>query len=150
MRPSYPYYAYPQYRTKSPVGAYGNAPKVPIGERKTATPTAEPNWRPSTSYIPWAELLKRSFDFDVLKCTKCQGRMQIISVITGQDAIDRILSHLSLPQQIEALGSNATLGCDITDEQIPEWEWSQEVIPEPDERGPPSENYGIDPPFSED
>jgi len=76
--------------------------------------------------------------------------MQIISVITGQDAIDRILSHLSLPQQIEALGSNATLGCDITDEQIPEWEWSQEVIPEPDERGPPSENYGIDPPFSED
>ncbi len=113
------------------------------------TTTAEPNWRPSTSYIPWAELLKRSFDFDVLTCTKCQSRMQIIAVITGQEAIDRILSHLSLPQQIEALGSNATMGCDITDEQIPEWEWNQ-LASEPDERGPPSENYCIDPPFSED
>jgi len=75
--------------------------------------------------------------------------MQIIAVITGQEAIDRILSHLSLPQQIEALGSNATMGCDITDEQIPEWEWNQ-LASEPDERGPPSENYCIDPPFSED
>jgi hypothetical protein len=27
----------------------------------------EANWRPPTSYIPWSQLLKRSFDFDVLR-----------------------------------------------------------------------------------
>jgi hypothetical protein len=31
------------------------------------------------------------------------------------------------------------MGCDITDEQIPEWEWSQ-LVSELNERGPPSDN----------
>jgi len=72
--------------------------------------------------------------------------MEIVAVITEQEAIDRILSHLSLPQQIEVLGSNGSMGCEITDEQIPECEWSQ-LASEADERGPPSENDWIDPPF---
>jgi len=50
--------------------------------------------------------------------------MEIVAVITAQEAIDRILSHLSLPQQIEALGSNGTMGCEITHEQIAECEWN--------------------------
>jgi hypothetical protein len=41
---------------------------------QTAHTTRVPTWRPSTSYIPWADLLKRSFDFDVLKCPQCIGR----------------------------------------------------------------------------
>ena len=110
---------------------------------------AEANWRPSTSYIPWAELLKRSFDFDVLKCTKCQGRMQIMAVITRQEVIDRILSHLSLPLEIEALENTEMNGCEITDEGIAQWEWSQ-LSPEADERGPPDENDWIDPPSPDD
>lgn len=75
--------------------------------------------------------------------------MEIVAVIIGQEAIERILYHLSLPQQIEDLGSNGTMSCDITDEQIAEWEWSQ-LGPEPDERGPPNDNHWIDPPFSDE
>jgi hypothetical protein len=67
----------------------------------------------------------------------------------GTEAIDRFLSHLSLPQPIEALGSNGSMGCDLTNEQIPESEWSQ-LASKPDQRGPPSENDWIDPPFSYD
>jgi len=116
---------------------------------QVAPPTSKPKWRPNTSYIPWAELLKRSFDFDVLKCPRCAGRMEIIAVITRAEAIERILSHLSLPLKMEALGTHGTMVCDISGEQISESEWSQ--IPEwdewsPDERGPPSENDWIDPP----
>ena len=52
-----------------------------VAVSQTSPTTRAPTWRPSTSYIPWAELLKRSFDFDVLKCPKCEGRMEIIAVI---------------------------------------------------------------------
>jgi hypothetical protein len=105
----------------------------------------EANWRPSTSYIPWSELLKRSFDFDVLECKKCKARMQPIAVITEREVIERILSHLSLPLQMEALASSGMMGCDISDEAIAESEWNQ-TSSDADERGPPDESYFVDAP----
>jgi hypothetical protein len=118
---------------------------------QTSPTTRVPTWRPSTSYIPWADLLKRSFDFDVLKCPQCSGRMEIIAVITRPEAIGRILSHLSLPLEMEALGTHGMMACDISDEipesewsQISEWERNQSL--QPDERGPPSENEWVEPP----
>jgi hypothetical protein len=62
------------------------------------------------------------------------------------------LSHLSLPLEMEALGTHGMMACDISDEQIPESEWSQISEWErnqslrPDERGPPSENEWVEPP----
>gem|GEM_PF-4348432 len=31
--------------------------------------------------IPWAQLLKRTFKIDVLKCDKCGGRMKLVAVV---------------------------------------------------------------------
>ncbi|MEY3902205.1 MAG: hypothetical protein RL189_1511, partial [Pseudomonadota bacterium] len=34
--------------------------------------------------ISWAQLLKRTFKIDVLKCDKCGGRMKLIGVVFDQ------------------------------------------------------------------
>jgi hypothetical protein len=46
---------------------------------------------------PWAELLKRVFELDVLACPRCGGRMRILAAINPPDAIEKILACLGLP-----------------------------------------------------
>jgi hypothetical protein len=46
----------------------------------------------------WAELMKRVFEIDVLKC-ECGGRMRILSAINPPDAIRKILDCLGLPSR---------------------------------------------------
>jgi len=48
---------------------------------------------------PWAELLKRVFAVDVLRCADCGGRRVMIATITAADPIHRILTHLGLAPQ---------------------------------------------------
>ncbi len=52
--------------------------------------------RPCSKYS-WAELLKRVFRIDVLKCSRCGSRRLWIAAITSGEAIERILVHLDLP-----------------------------------------------------
>ena len=33
-------------------------------------------------YRPWAELLRRTFGFDVLACPRCHGRMRLLAMVT--------------------------------------------------------------------
>ena len=47
----------------------------------------------------WAELLKRVFAVDVLKCDKCGGRMRILCAVNPPDAIRKILDCLRLPSR---------------------------------------------------
>jgi hypothetical protein len=75
--------------------------------------------------------------------------MQPISVITEQEVIERILSHLSLPLQMEDFGSSGMIGCDISGEEIAEWEWSQ-ANSDGDEREPPDDRYFVDAPSPDD
>ena len=46
---------------------------------------------------PWAALMRRAFDLDVLRCPRCAGRMQLIATIEDPAVIQRILAHLGLP-----------------------------------------------------
>jgi len=41
--------------------------------------------------IPWAQLLKRTFKIDVLKCDKCGGRMKLVGVVFDQPTITTTL-----------------------------------------------------------
>jgi hypothetical protein len=50
---------------------------------------------PST-YIPWAELLKRPFHIDLTVCPCCGGRVRVIAAIIRKEAIQEILEHLNL------------------------------------------------------
>jgi hypothetical protein len=46
---------------------------------------------------PWAELLKRVFELDVLACPRFGARMRILAAINPPEAIRKILACLGLP-----------------------------------------------------
>ena len=69
-------------------------PSPPSERRSSATCGAAQDHRYS-----WAELLKRVFAVDVLRCGNCAGRRQVIALITDPDPIHRILTHLGLAAQ---------------------------------------------------
>jgi hypothetical protein len=51
----------------------------------------------ATPRLDWPSLLRRSFDVDVMKCPKCQGRLRVLAVITEREPVQRILAHLGVP-----------------------------------------------------
>ena len=67
-------------------------------------PAAEPGEEPepagsSPDSYEWAELMRRTFGFDVLTCTKCGGRLKLIALIDQPAVIEKILTHLGLPTE---------------------------------------------------
>jgi len=59
---------------------------------------AEPG-EPKPGGYEWAELMRRTFGFDVLACTKCGGRLKLIALIDQPAVIEKILTHLGLPTE---------------------------------------------------
>jgi hypothetical protein len=51
---------------------------------------------PSPYRLDWASLLKRVFGVDVLKCSRCQGKMRLIACIEEPDVAKKILEQLGL------------------------------------------------------
>ncbi len=47
--------------------------------------------------VPWAQLLKRTFKIDVLKCDKCGGRMKLVAMVIDPPTISTTLRALGLP-----------------------------------------------------
>jgi hypothetical protein len=50
----------------------------------------------STPHIDWARLLRRTFDVDVLECTKCRGRLRVLGAVTERWQARAILEQLGL------------------------------------------------------
>ncbi|MCH7749526.1 MAG: transposase [Acidobacteria bacterium] len=48
----------------------------------------------------WADLMARTFGFDVLACPRCGGRLRLIALIEDASVVLRLLQHLGLPTQI--------------------------------------------------
>jgi len=44
----------------------------------------------------WAEMIKKVYEVDPLRCPKCFGQMKIIVFITDYSVVDRIINHLKL------------------------------------------------------
>jgi hypothetical protein len=85
------------------------APDAPAGARDVAGQdnNAEPRAASKTPERPgpnrlWAELMQRSFGFDVLVCPRCGGRLRLIALIEEARVIHRILGHLGLPTEVPA------------------------------------------------
>ena len=57
--------------------------------------SSPPASRPSSRY-DWAELMRRVFSIDVLRCERCGGRRKHIAFITDLLVARRILVHLGL------------------------------------------------------
>jgi hypothetical protein len=56
--------------------------------------------RATSSYRPWAELLKRTFDVDVQQCPKCKGRMTLIAIVTDPKSVSRYLASMGEPTDV--------------------------------------------------
>ena len=69
---------------------------------------------PPAPTLPWAELLRRTFDCDVRKCERCGGRTRIIAAITERPVIDKILAclnHASHAATASARAPPSSFGC---------------------------------------
>jgi hypothetical protein len=47
--------------------------------------------------VDWAELLKRTFDFDVFACERCGGSRRVLASVKAGRGVRAILEHLGLP-----------------------------------------------------
>jgi hypothetical protein len=68
----------------------------PDAEREPETDSAAAQPR---GYL-WAELMKRTFGFDVLACPDCGGRLRLVALIDEGLVSRRILEHLGLPADV--------------------------------------------------
>jgi hypothetical protein len=48
----------------------------------------------TTSDVPWASLLARTFEIDVKACARCGGRLEVRAVVTDHDIARRILEAI--------------------------------------------------------
>ena len=48
-------------------------------------------------HFPWADLLRRTFEIDILACPDCGNRLRLVATIENRAVIERILAHLGLP-----------------------------------------------------
>ena len=70
-------------------------PEEPV--QAAGDPDAKAKARPGRKpTLPWAELLRRVFAIDVLKCGQCGGTMKIIAIIPASEATEAILNHLGI------------------------------------------------------
>jgi len=56
--------------------------------------------------IKWAELLKRTFKIDVMKCRICQGMMKMVAMVVDYKNIQMTLRALGLPTRAPARTSH--------------------------------------------
>ena len=93
---------------------------VPTPARDATSPAAAASARPSGS--PWAALMRRSFGFDVLACSRCGGRLRLIAIIEQPVVIRRILAHVGLPTEIPEPRSARDPPCraDVPPEDAPD------------------------------
>ena len=53
-----------------------------------------------STYRPWAELLKRTFDIDVLSCPSCGGRMKLLALVIDSKSVARYLRAIGEPTDV--------------------------------------------------
>jgi hypothetical protein len=88
--------------TAGPVAEAGSSgppssPPLGAGELVVDDALGAPAVPLRTRYLPWAELLRRVHEVDVLQCDRCAGRRRVIAFITDTHVVTAILAHLGLP-----------------------------------------------------
>jgi hypothetical protein len=97
----------PRYHTVKYAGVLASA--SPLRSRiapKAVLPLAQvedgqpPVPQRRSTYRPWAELLKRTFDIDVLCCPRCGGRMKLLALVTDSKSAARYLRAIGEPTDV--------------------------------------------------
>jgi hypothetical protein len=82
----------------------------PSTPAETAAATQSPPKAPKRvgTYRPWAELLKRTFGIDVLRCPRCAGPMKLVAMVTDPKSAARYLRGIgeltSVPERSPGRG----------------------------------------------
>jgi hypothetical protein len=63
-------------------------PCVPAGD------DGEPTRVPTRAQMTWAQRLRRVFDIDISRCTRCGAALRVLAVITDPRVVAAILAHL--------------------------------------------------------
>jgi len=66
----------------------------PLDQCSHGSDTDDP--KPPRKNYTWAQLMARTFEFDVLQCPRCGGRMKVIAVIESPEVACRILDSLGI------------------------------------------------------
>jgi hypothetical protein len=66
------------------------------GDCEPTKPTKLPSTCPRARRLEWAELLKRTYAADVLRCARCGGKRTLLAFVRDPAAITAILGHLGL------------------------------------------------------
>ena len=74
-----------------PTSAWASPPSA---EDLNLSPFPAPS--PRERYLCWAELLKRSRLVDVLRCEKCDGRMELVAWVTDPNLAAGVLRQLGV------------------------------------------------------
>jgi hypothetical protein len=59
--------------------------------------TVEKPMKEKTPRVDWAELLRRTFAFDVFACVRCGGRRRVLAYVKEAAGVRAIVEHLGLP-----------------------------------------------------
>ena len=80
---------------------------VPADTQDEETPAdATPPVKRKSKYIPWNELLRRTFNVQ-LKCANCKGELRLSALIKTQATIKKILAAMGLPTLPPAAAASA-------------------------------------------
>lgn len=71
-------------------GTVATAPNVQDDSADDTTSPAQ------ARHLPWANLMRRAFDVDVLACPRCGGRLRLLATIEDPVAIRAILDSLAV------------------------------------------------------
>jgi len=74
---------------------------VPAPAGPTTTPAQD---KPvgKARFIPWAELLRRTFGVEIV-CSKCKGPLRVIALIKTEHIAKKILTAMHLPTEVPEL-----------------------------------------------
>jgi hypothetical protein len=67
---------------------------VPAPAPAPVSEAAEPGAMPTRAQMTWAQRLRRVFDSDISRCTRCGAALRVLAVITDPRVIAAILTHL--------------------------------------------------------
>ncbi len=86
----------PAHRSRAAVVGLGRSRSEAAPSLQAST-DADADKRPARKRaLPWAELLRRVFAIDILRCDQCGGDMKIIAIIPASEATEVMLDHLGI------------------------------------------------------
>jgi hypothetical protein len=115
-------------------------PPPPPGDPPPEPGADPPPVRPRR--LPWAQLLRRTFDVDALKCLACGVPMIVLAFLTDATVVHKILAHLGLPTSPPPL---APARLDAQEELFPD-PADDDVSQDPDDAQGPAEPRPRGPP----